>query len=76
MLEKLPQATPGLDSDMAVYVEDHIRQNGVTVLTGVSIVEITESSVVLSDGKEINARYGSDIHRCAPQHGAGCRCWD
>jgi NADPH-dependent 2,4-dienoyl-CoA reductase/sulfur reductase-like enzyme/rhodanese-related sulfurtransferase len=55
LLEKLPQATPGLDNDMAVYVEDHIKQNGVAVLTDVSIAEITESSVVLSDGKEIKA---------------------
>lgn len=55
LLEKLPQVTPGLDSDMAVYVQDHIRQNGVSVLTGVSIAEITENSVILSDGQEIKA---------------------
>ena len=55
LLEKLPQVTPGLDSDMAVYVEEHIKHNGVGVLTDVSIVEITENSVVLSDGKEIKA---------------------
>ncbi len=55
LLEKLPQVTPGLDSDMAVYVEDHIKKNGVSVLTGVSIAEIAISNVVLSDGKEIKA---------------------
>ncbi len=55
MLEKLPQVTPGLDSDMSVYVRDHIRQNGVTVLTEVSIAEITENGVVLSDSKEVKA---------------------
>lgn len=55
LLEKLPQVTPGLDSDMAVYVQDHIEKNGVPVLTGVSITEITESGVILSDGKEIPA---------------------
>lgn len=55
LLEKLPQVTPGLDGDIAVYVQDHIEKNAVTVLTGVSIAEITESSVVLSDGKEIKA---------------------
>ncbi|MEM5767798.1 MAG: FAD-dependent oxidoreductase, partial [Bacillota bacterium] len=55
LLEKLPQVTPGLDSDMAVYVEGHIRQKGVAVRTGVSINEITENSVVLSDGAEIKA---------------------
>jgi NADPH-dependent 2,4-dienoyl-CoA reductase/sulfur reductase-like enzyme/rhodanese-related sulfurtransferase len=55
LLEKLPQVTPGLDSDMAVYVQDHIEKNSVPVLTGVSITEITESGVILSDGKEIPA---------------------
>jgi len=55
MLEKLPQVTPGLDSDMAVYVEGHIKQKGVDVLTGVAIDRITENSVVLSDGNEIDA---------------------
>ena len=55
LLERLPQVTPGLDSDMAVYVQEHIGKNDVTVLTGVSIAKITENSVVLSDGKEIKA---------------------
>lgn len=55
LLEKLSQVTPGLDSDMAVYVEEHIKKNRVSVLTGVSIAEITENRVVLSDGKGINA---------------------
>ena len=55
LLEKLPQVTPGLDSDMAVYVQDHIEKNSVPVLTGVSITEITESGVILSDGEEIPA---------------------
>lgn len=55
LLEKLPQVTPGLDSDMAVYVQDHIVKNEVSVLTGVSVAEITENSVVLSDGKELRA---------------------
>ncbi len=55
LLEKLPQVTPGLDSDMAVYVEEHIKKNGVSVLTGVSVSEITESCVILSGGKEIKA---------------------
>ena len=54
MIEKLNQVTPGLDSDMAVYVKDHIEKNGVRVLTGASVNEITENSVVLSDGTSIN----------------------
>ena len=55
LLEKLPQVTPGLDRDMAVYVEEHIKKNGVSVMTGVSVAEITQNGVVLSDGKEIKA---------------------
>jgi len=55
LLEKMPQVMPGLDADMAVYVEEHIRANGVTVWTGVSISEITEHGVLLADGKEVNA---------------------
>lgn len=34
---------------------DHIEKNGVTVLVDVSANEITENSVVLSDGKEVKA---------------------
>lgn len=55
LLEKLPQVTPGLDSDIAVYVEEHIKKNDIAVLTGVSIAEITENNVVLSDSKEVKA---------------------
>ena len=55
LLEKLPQVMPGLDADMAIYVQDHIAKNGISVLTGVSAIEITAGSVVLSDGREIKA---------------------
>ncbi|MDF2819613.1 MAG: NAD(FAD)-dependent dehydrogenase [Clostridiales bacterium] len=54
MIERLPQVTPGLDSDMAVYVKDHLEKNGITVLTGTSAIEINSNSVVLSDGNSIN----------------------
>ena len=55
LIERLPQVTPGLDSDIAVYVKDHIEKNRVTVLVEASANEITENSVVLSDGKEVKA---------------------
>ena len=55
MLEKLPQVTPGLDDDMAVYVEEHLKKNGVAVLTGASIAQITENAVLLADGTRIEA---------------------
>jgi rhodanese-related sulfurtransferase len=55
ILEKLPQVTPGLDGDMAVYVEEHLKKNGVSVLTGASVAEITKGSVLLSDGSAVPA---------------------
>jgi NADPH-dependent 2,4-dienoyl-CoA reductase/sulfur reductase-like enzyme/rhodanese-related sulfurtransferase len=55
ILEKLPQVTPGLDGDMAVYVEEHLKKNGVFVLTGASVAEITKDSVLLSDGSAVPA---------------------
>ena len=55
MLEKLPQVMPGLDYDMAAHVEEHLKRNGVTVLTGVTVTNIVKSSVALSDGREIPA---------------------
>ncbi len=55
LLEKLPQVTPGLDGDMAIRVEEHLKKSGVAVKTGVSIAEITEDSVILVDGTVIPA---------------------
>ncbi|MBH1940941.1 FAD-dependent oxidoreductase [Mobilitalea sibirica] len=55
LVERLPQVTPGLDGDMAIYVEDHLKKNGITVLTGISANEITKSQVILSDGSKIKA---------------------
>ncbi len=55
MLEKLPQVMPGLDYDMAAHVEEHLKKNGVTVLTDVTVTNIAKSSVALSDGREIPA---------------------
>jgi rhodanese-related sulfurtransferase len=47
--------TPGLDGDMAIRVEEHLKKSGVAVKTGVSIAQITENSVILADGTEIPA---------------------
>ncbi len=55
IIEKLPQVTPGLDKDMAVYVEEQLNKNNINVLTGVSAVEIGNNTVLLSDGKTILA---------------------
>ena len=55
LLEKLPQVTPGLDADMAAYVEAHLKKSGVALQTGVSIAQITQSGVALADGTDIAA---------------------
>lgn len=53
LVERLPQVTPGLDPDMAVYVEDHLKKNGVTVYTGLSAIKIEEGKVFLENGEVI-----------------------
>lgn len=55
LIEKLQQVTPGLDSDMAVYVKEHIEKNGVSVITDCLVSEITENRVKLSDNRIIEA---------------------
>ncbi|MGI6175160.1 MAG: FAD-dependent oxidoreductase [Christensenellales bacterium] len=55
LIEKLSQVTPGLDSDMAVYVREHIEKNGVMVYTDASVAEMTKDVVMLADGTEIQA---------------------
>lgn len=53
LIEMMSQVTPGLDHDMAVYVQDELENNGVKVLTGVSVTDITDHSVILSDGRKL-----------------------
>lgn len=55
MIEKLPQVTPGLDEDMAIYVKKHLIDNDISVITDCSVIEITEKTVILSDGKKVAA---------------------
>jgi NADPH-dependent 2,4-dienoyl-CoA reductase/sulfur reductase-like enzyme/rhodanese-related sulfurtransferase len=55
LIERLPQVTPGLDSDMAVYVMEHLKKNGVTVFINASVTEISDKAVILSDGSKIEA---------------------
>jgi NADPH-dependent 2,4-dienoyl-CoA reductase/sulfur reductase-like enzyme/rhodanese-related sulfurtransferase len=53
LVEKLPQVTPGLDSDMALYVQEHIESKGVRVFKNSSVAEIMKGSVELSTGEKI-----------------------
>ena len=55
LIEKLPQVTPGLDADMAAYVQNHIEKSGVPVLTNASVSEITDAGVSLADGRKVPA---------------------
>ena len=55
LIERLAQVTPGLDSDMAVYVKDHLKKNDIKVFVGASAIELTENAVLLSDGTVIKA---------------------
>jgi len=44
-----------MDQDMTVYIENHLKENGVTVLTNMPTKEITESGVILGDDSLIEA---------------------
>ena len=54
LIERLPHVTPGLDSDMAVYVKDEIEKNGVNIFLNASVNEINDNGVILSDGTQVN----------------------
>lgn len=53
LVEKLDQVTPGLDPDMAVYVEEELIKQGIRVIKGASVEQITLESVNLEDGTRI-----------------------
>lgn len=57
LIERLPWVTPVLDGDMAVYVEDHLRKNGIKLLTGLSVAEIKKDRVILEDQREVEADF-------------------
>lgn len=55
LVEMLPQVTPGLDPDMAIYVEKALEKYGVLVITGNSANEIEDGKVILADKRELEA---------------------
>lgn len=55
LVERLPQVMPGLDLDMADYLEEHLKKNGVKVYTGLSAVSIEKDTVKLENNKRIDA---------------------
>lgn len=55
LVEKLDQVTPGLDPDMAVYVEEELIKQGIRVIKGAAVDQIALESVNLKDGTRIDA---------------------
>ncbi len=55
LIERLPQVTPALDADMAIYVQGYIESKGVRVIVSADISSIEDTGVRLSDGEEIAA---------------------
>lgn len=61
LVERLNQVTPGLDRDMAVYVEKYLKGKDINMILGDSIVELKGETlvnqVVLQSGKIINSDF-------------------
>ncbi len=57
LIEMLDKVTPGLDGDMAAYLQEHLEDKGVKVLTNLAASEIKYKSVILSDGREVKADF-------------------
>jgi len=53
MIEKLDQVSPGLDPDMAVYVEQRLKTKKIEVLTSSEVTGIDGDKVLLSDGRKV-----------------------
>jgi NADPH-dependent 2,4-dienoyl-CoA reductase/sulfur reductase-like enzyme/rhodanese-related sulfurtransferase len=54
VVEAADQVLTPLDPELAVLVEAELTANGVAVETGVAVSEVTDSGVVLADGREIS----------------------
>lgn len=55
VVEAAGQVLTPLDPEMAILVRRELEANGVGVETGVGVTEITETTVVLADGRELAA---------------------
>ncbi|HOP63522.1 MAG TPA: FAD-dependent oxidoreductase [Spirochaetota bacterium] len=51
LVESAPHLMPAMDADMAVYIEEHLGKNGVTILTGDSVKEIFDGGGKALTGK-------------------------
>jgi NADPH-dependent 2,4-dienoyl-CoA reductase/sulfur reductase-like enzyme/rhodanese-related sulfurtransferase len=55
VVEASPQVLAPLDPEMATLVAKEMRKNGINLHLGVSAKEVSESSVILSDGTTLDA---------------------
>lgn len=55
MVERLPQVTPGLDGDMADYVQEYLEGHGVQVKINDGVETIGKEDVVLSSEEKVPA---------------------
>ena len=55
IVERLPQVMPGLDSDMAAYVQRHVVDHGVPVITNNGVVDIADDQLSLANGEKLAA---------------------
>ncbi len=55
LIESAPHVMPSMDADMAVYIEEHLKKNRVTLYTGDQVKEITD------DGETVITQKGSVI---------------
>ncbi len=50
LVESADHVMPSMDRDMTVYVEDHLRQNGVSLYTGETVNEISDHGKTVTTG--------------------------
>lgn len=55
LIEMADHVMPAMDSDMAVYIEDHLKLKGVELITGDTVVEISD------DGERVFTKSGKVI---------------
>ncbi|MFN8024006.1 MAG: FAD-dependent oxidoreductase [Acidimicrobiales bacterium] len=55
VVEAAPQVLTPLDAEMAVRVEHELARHGIHVVVGAAVTEITDTEVVLGDGRRIPA---------------------
>ncbi|MCL5047396.1 MAG: FAD-dependent oxidoreductase [Firmicutes bacterium] len=54
LIEGTNQVLPPLDPEMAIVILDELEKNGVHVTLGHTVTKVTDKTVTLSDGREIN----------------------